>query len=309
MKIAGFNIGKKHLIIIGVVVLFALILAKCSSNSSEARHQEQLESAKQNSSSNEVIDDNPDEEDDGNKNLDPEKLAKYDLEQQGYIKSLGFPPEGYIWNDEGKLVAASSNDDTPEDVVYGFLGNIRLLDFSTANRYASTSVTMDSYKSYYEDNIGDVSTTTSFLRKLYKLSLTELEIVEVADTAVFPDGTEFVTVKVKGLDLTNKDFWKDDRDEIFKTLYSYSSSEKDNDKMLAYLYDYIYKKYSSGTIPKKEYDIELTLQKGINKGWLVSDDTNLYNVVTNPEGNNLYQYILDDFEKYSDAVQEKEDYN
>ena len=79
--------------------------------------------------------------------------------------------------------------------------------------------------------------------------------------------------------------------------------------MLAYLYDYIYKKYSSGTIPKKEYDIELTLQKGINKGWLVSDDTNLYNVVTNPEGNNLYQYILDDFEEYSDAVQEKEEYN
>ena len=309
MKIAGFNIGKKHLIIIGVVVLFALILAKCSSNSSEARHQEQLESAKQNSSSDEMIDDNSDEEDDGNKNLDPEKLAKYDLEQQGYIKSLGFPPEGYIWNDEGKLVAASSNDDTPEDVVYGFLGNIRLLDFSTANRYASTSVTIDSYKSYYEDNIGDVSTTTSFLRKLYKLSLTELEIVGVADTAVFEDGTEFVTVKVKGLDLTNKDFWKDDRDEIFKTLYSYSSSEKDNDKMLAYLYDYIYKKYSSGTIPKKEYDIELTLQKGINKGWLVSDDTNLYNVVTNPEGNNLYQYILDDFEEYSDAVQEKEEYN
>lgn len=309
MKIAGFNIGKKHLIIIGVVVLFALILAKCSSNSSEARHQEQLESAKQNSSSNEMIDDNSDEGDDGNKNLDPEKLAKYDLEQQGYIKSLGFPPEGYIWNDEGKLIAASSNDDTPEDVVYGFLGNIRLLDFSTANRYASTSVTIDSYKSYYEDNIGDVSTTTSFLRKLYKLSLTELEIVGVADTAVFEDGTEFVTVKVKGLDLTNKDFWKDDRDEIFKTLYSYSSSEKDNDKMLAYLYDYIYKKYSSGTIPKKEYDIELTLQKGINKGWLVSDDTNLYNVVTNPEGNNLYQYILDDFEEYSDAVQEKEEYN
>ena len=309
MKIAGFNIGKKHLIIIGVVVLFALILAKCSSNSSEARHQEQLESAKQNSSSDEMIDDNSDEEDDGNKNLDPEKLAKYDLEQQGYIKSLGFPPEGYIWNDEGKLVAASSNDDTPEDVVYGFLGNIRLLDFSTANRYASTSVTIDSYKSYYEDNIGDVSTTTSFLRKLYKLSLTELEVVGVADTAVFEDGTEFVTVKVKGLDLTNKDFWKDDRDEIFKTLYSYSSSEKDNDKMLAYLYDYIYKKYSSGTIPKKEYDIELTLQKGINKGWLVSDDTNLYNVVTNPEGNNLYQYILDDFEEYSDAVQEKEGYN
>ena len=309
MKIAGFNIGKKHLIIIGVVVLFALILAKCSSNSSEARHQEQLESAKQNSSSEETIDNNSDEEDDGNKNLDPEKLAKYDLEQQGYIKSLGFPPEGYIWNDEGKLIAASSNDDTPEDVVYGFLGNIRLLDFSTANRYASTSVTIDSYKSYYEDNIGDVSTTTSFLRKLYKLSLTELEIVGVADTAVFEDGTEFVTVKVKGLDLTNKDFWKDDRDEIFKTLYSYSSSEKDNDKMLAYLYDYIYKKYSSGTIPKKEYDIELTLQKGINKGWLVSDDTNLYNVVTNPEGNNLYQYILDDFEEYSDAVQEKEEYN
>lgn len=309
MKIAGFNIGKKHLIIIGVVVLFALILAKCSSNSREARHQEQLESANQNSSSDEMIDDNSDEEDDGNKNLDPEKLAKYDLEQQGYIKSLGFPPEGYIWNDEGKLVAASSNDDTPEDVVYGFLGNIRLLDFSTANRYASTSVTIDSYKSYYEDNIGDVSTTTSFLRKLYKLSLTELEIVGVADTAVFEDGTEFVTVKVKGLDLTNKDFWKDDRDEIFKTLYSYSSSEKDNDKMLAYLYDYIYKKYSSGTIPKKEYDIELTLQKGINKGWLVSDDTNLYNVVTNPEGNNLYQYILDDFEEYSDAVQEKEEYN
>ena len=309
MKIAGFNIGKKHLIIIGVVVLFALILAKCSSNSSESRHQEQLESAKQNSSSEEMIDDNSDEEGDGNKNLDPEKLAKYDLEQQGYIKSLGFPPEGYIWNDDGKLVAASSNDDTPEDVVYGFLGNIRLLDFSTANRYASTSVTIDSYKSYYEDNIGDVSTTTSFLRKLYKLSLTELEIVGVADTAVFEDGTEFVTVKVKGLDLTNKDFWKDDRDEIFKTLYSYSSSEKDNDKMLAYLYDYIYKKYSSGTIPKKEYDIELTLQKGINKGWLVSDDTNLYNVVTNPEGNNLYQYILDDFEEYSDAVQEKEEYN
>ena len=310
MKIAGFQLGKKHFIILGIIIVLIFIFVKVSEKSEEEAHQKQLEASNNSSGTDSYGDDMgssfDDEDDNSDVTLDPDKLALYDKEQQALIKVFGFPPEGYVWDEDRNLVAISYDEMTVEDVVYGFLRNISMLDFSTACRYASNSVTIDSYKNYYEDNIGDVSTTTAFLRKLYKLTLTNIEILEISDTAIFKDGTEFVTVRIRGLDLTSKDFWVDDRDEIFSTLYRYTSGEKDTDKMLNYLYDYIYNKYKSDEAPKKEYEIELVLTKGLNKGWLIFDDTALYNVVSNVEGNNLYQYILDDFEDFSSKMEQSE---
>ena len=100
--------------------------------------------------------------------------------------------------------------------------------------------------SEYEDRYntyGSVSYFDNFERKQYRKSLTSLEVNGISDVAVFADGTEYVTVDINLLDLSNKDFWKNDEQEIYETMRVYDEVENDSVKQEQYLYDYIYKQY------------------------------------------------------------------
>ena len=306
MKIAGFKLGKKHLIILGVLILLILVISRCNAASKAKRQKEIMDrytdAYDENNgeqTTNQVIRD-----DSGNiifTNEELELLAQYDLEQQEKIKILGFPPEGYIWGDGSELVAISSDELTAEDVIYGYLRNLSMLDFSTAGRYVSSSTLISAYKSYYE-NI-DTSAVMDFKRKMFKLAIKSIEIEGLGDVSVFEDGTEYVTVYIKCLDVRDKDFWVADKDTIFANLYKISSEEQDSNKMQIYLYDYIYNKFANGDVPKKTYEIELILQKGRGKGWLLSNDTTLYNVIADPEGNSINTYILEEYNDYIDSLE------
>lgn len=286
MNIMGFKIGKKHLIIIGAIVLVFIIISTISSKSKKkeiAERQAAADAANQNVQQN--VDVNA-------------GLSDAEVEQNAFIKVWGNPPDGFRWKDDGTLTAVSSDNLTNEDVIWNYLRGLSILDFSTVQKYSSHSLVESTYSGYFSDsNLGSSSYYAQFLRKEYKYALTSIEVDSVGNTAVFADGTSIVTVKLKMLDLTDKDFWQADKDAIFNKLKSVYTSEKDTAKAQQYVYDYIYSAYEDGKVGKRDITIELKLDKVSLGGWLVSDDTDLNSALKYEEGVNVASYIL---EQYSD---------
>lgn len=292
MNIMGFKIGKKHLIIIGAVVLVFIIISTISSNAKKkeiAKRQAAADAANQNVQQNTDVD---------------AGLSDAEIEQNAFVKAWGNPPDGFRWKDDGTLTAVSSDNLTNEDVIWNYLRGLSILDFSTVQKYSSHSLVESTYSGYFSDsNLGSSSYYAQFLRKEYKYALTSIEVDSVGNTAVFADGTSIVTVKLKMLDLTDKDFWQADKDEIFNKLKSVYTSEKDTAKAQQYVYDYIYSAYEDGKVGKRDITIELKLDKVSLGGWLVSDDTDLNSALKYEEGVNVASYILEQYsEWYSDST-------
>ena len=292
MNIMGFKIGKKHLIIIGAIVLVFIIISTISSNSKKkeiAERQAAADAANQNIQ----------------QNVDADAgLSDAEIEQNAFTKVWGNPPDGFRWKDDGTLTAVSSDNLTNEDVIWNYLRGLSILDFSTVQKYSSHSLVESTYSGYFSDsNLGSSSYYAQFLRKEYKYALTSIEVDSVGNTAVFADGTSIVTVKLKMLDLTDKDFWQADKDAIFNKLKSVYTSEKDTAKAQQYVYDYIYSAYEDGKVGKRDITIELKLDKVSLGGWLVSDDTDLNSALKYEEGVNVASYILEQYsEWYSDST-------
>lgn len=292
MNIMGFKIGKKHLIIIGAIVLVFIIISTISSNSKKkeiAERQAAADAANQNVQQNADVN---------------AGLSDAEIEQNAFIKVWGNPPDGFRWKDDGTLTAVSSDNLTNEDVIWNYLRGLSILDFSTVQKYSSHSLVESTYSGYFSDsNLGSSSYYAQFLRKEYKYALTSIEVDSVGNTAVFADGTSIVTVKLKMLDLTDKDFWQADKDAIFNKLKSVYTSEKDTAKAQQYVYDYIYSAYEDGKVGKRDITIELKLDKVSLGGWLVSDDTDLNSALKYEEGVNVASYILEQYsEWYSDST-------
>lgn len=292
MNIMGFKIGKKHFIIIGAVVLVFIIISTISSNVKKkeiAKRQAAANVANQNVQQNVDV---------------TAGLSDAEIEQNAFVKVWGNPPDGFRWKDDGTLTAVSSDNLTNEDVIWNYLRGLSILDFSTVQKYSSHSLVESTYSGYFSDsNLGSSSYYAQFLRKEYKYALTSIEVDSVGNTAVFADGTSIVTVKLKMLDLTDKDFWQADKDAIFNKLKSVYTSEKDTAKAQQYVYDYIYSAYEDGKVGKRDITIELKLDKVSLGGWLVSDDTDLNSALKYEEGVNVASYILEQYSKwYSDST-------
>ena len=291
MNIGGFNIDKKVIILIVVIVaafVGASVLKDYSKKQkaleeSRIRQEEQAKlAAAQADTEVEVFD--------------------YDAElQKSLVEKFGNPPEGFEWDVVGNLVPLANNEDmTAEDVVYAFVRSLSMLDFSTAQRYSSDSQVVETYSAYYGDVTNEVvDYYSNFLRKQYKYALTTLEIIGVQDTAIFADGTETVTLKVNVLDLTDKDFWRDDTEEIFNNMWTYSKTENDSTKMEQYLYDYVYSAYEDGKVGKVEKTIEIVLSKENGTGWLVTGDGELNALLSYEWGNDVVEYIQQEYSDYS----------
>ena len=292
MNIMGFKIGKKHLIIIGAIVLVFIIISTISSNSNKKEIAERQAAA-------DAANQNIQQTADANAGL-----SNAEVEQNAFIKVWGNPPDGFRWKDDGTLTAVSSDNLTNEDVIWNYLRGLSILDFSTVQKYSSHSLVESTYSGYFSDsNLGSSSYYAQFLRKEYKYALTSIEVDSVGNTAVFADGTSIVTVKLKMLDLTDKDFWQADKDTIFNKLKSVYTSEKDTAKAQQYVYDYIYSAYEDGKVGKRDITIELKLDKVSLGGWLVSDDTDLNSALKYEEGVNVASYILEQYSDwYSDST-------
>lgn len=283
MTIFGFKIGKKHIIIITIIVFMIIIFSTISSNKkkkeleerrAEVERQKELEK-QQNQNTGET-------------------LSRAELQQQEFIEEWGTPPEGFRWNNRGNLVAVSSENLTCEEVLYSYLKALAILDFSTVEKYSYSSMVDSTYLDYFSDSsLGRTSYYNQFLRKEYKYALTTLEIDSIGNTAVFSDGTSIATVNLKVLDLTDKDFWKKNQDEIYTTLRNFYETEDDSAKAEQYIYDYIYQEYLNGSVGKRDVSVEIKLDKVNLGGWLVSDDTDLDMILRYDKGVNVADYIIE----------------
>lgn len=290
IKIAGFTFGKTQiiifLVIIGIIVISSLVSKHNADKEATKRAEEaqaKVEAALAQSSTG-----------------DNTNLSIHDQIQQQLAQQFGDAPEGFEWGYTGELVPLGNDDEaTCEDVVYMYIRALSILDFSTAERYSIDSAVIKDYQNYY----GVVSNSITnyydnFLRKQFKASLTSLEVESIKDTAVFSDGTEYVTLVVNALDLQDKDFWRGIEKDLWEQLRVYKETEEDDTKMEQYVYNYILDCYEDGTIGKRKYTIELVVGKGNGSGWLVSGDKELDAILTYENGIDVANYIIDAFEEW-----------
>lgn len=286
VKIAGFTFGVVHFAILGIIILVIIISSAVKSSKEQkeaeeaAKKAEEMAQAAANSAG----------ASDGNFDL-------HDEMQKSLTAQYGEAPEGFEWDYSGQLVPLGNDDNaTCEDVIYMFIRSLSILDFSTAEKYSTNSAVVTAYKNYYGTTSNVINDYYSnFLRKQFKKSITSIEINNISDTAVFSDGSQYVTLSLNVLDLTDKDFWQGDKDNLYATMRTYKETETDDTKMNQYVYDYIYSKYEDGTIGKRPVTIELVVTKQNGGGWLVSGDGELDAALQYESGVDVATYIISNF--------------
>ena len=305
MNIAGFKISKKALIIGGIVVVLVFIIMFAKSSADKKKQEEEIK--KQQQAFEEQV----------NRDLaninDPDVNFDYDFEaemQKDLVKQYGEPPAGFKWSITGELISLSDDESLPEDVLYYFLRSLSVLDMSTAERYSSNSQVVQDYASNYSDLTASINDYyRNFIRKQYKASLLSLEVLSTGSKSTMANGEMYIAVNIRSLDLTDKDFWQKDREELFKQMRIYQQTETDNVKMMNYLYDYIASKYEDGSVGKKDTTIELVLAKNNNtksNGWLVVNDGELKAVLSYENGVDVAQYIENEYDSWLMKVEQEE---
>lgn len=230
-----------------------------------------------------------------------EELSEHDAEQESYARMWGEPPEGYEWNDDKELVPISDSTLSPEDVLYGYARGCSMLDFATAGRYAKNSSVINQYETYYSSDT-TYDERLNFVRKVYKRVLEVTTIDEIIDTATFADGSLVYTVRVNTIDLSNKEFWLADKESMFLDMRTQGYEKKDNLQARKFVYDKIVDYYNSDAVQMVQKDIEIKLSL-VDGTYFVTDDTGLKALCTYEEGEQVVDFI---FDNYSEWV---EDYN
>lgn len=301
IKIAGFTFGLGHIIAVVAIVVIIAVVSMVSSAKQQAEIDAEVERARQEREAAIAA------AQQGNATNTTPVFDIHSQIQESLVKQYGIPPEGFEWGYDGSLVALGDADHTCEDVVYMFLRSLSILDFSTAERYSTDSAVIKAYQTYY-GFVSDAMTNyyNNFLRKQFKVSITSLEVLGISDIAVFADGTEYLTITVSIMDLTDKDFWVSDRDTLFAQMRVYRETESDSTKMEQYVYEYLYDKYVDGSVSKRDRTIELVVTKQNGGGWLVSGDRELCAYLQYENGVDVARYILKEFESWYMDVTLKE---
>lgn len=238
--------------------------------------------------------------------------------QKNRIALYGDLPEGFYWGDNGELLSSGDKSMSAEDVLYAYFRGISSLDMTTVQRYVRKSKVLNRYSGYFDttdSSANDASYYDQFVRNMYKQALLSLQIDGVENQSVFADNRVVFSVKASMLDLTDKDFWLDDREEIYKNLYLYSSMEEDSTKKNIYIYDYILKYYQSDNAARRDVSFDVTLKKfaDTDSGWLVCIDNDVDNACIYQDGNLVVTYINSMYENEGrdmiDAQYHPEDYD
>lgn len=223
--------------------------------------------------------------------------------QDDLIKTYGQVPDGYIWDIDGELLSLGDKSMTAEDVVYSYLNGLRTLDFSTVQKYSRSSMVVDTYEGYFSETDKNTDYTDQFLRNMYREALLSMQVEGVENSTVFAENKQVFSVKVNMLDLTDKDFWYDDRVEIYRNLKMYDSDQSDSTRADMYLYDYISEYYASDRASTRDVTFDLTVQRypDLDTGWLVSVDTDIDSACRYADGKLVVSYIN---EMYRDEGQD-----
>lgn len=223
--------------------------------------------------------------------------------QADLIDSYGKLPDGYLWDTDGTLLSLGDKEMSAEEVVYAYLNGLRALDMSMVQKYSRRSKVIDTYEGYFDEKKKNTDYTDQFLRNMYREALLSIEVDGIVNSSVFAENKQVFTVRVKMLDLTSKDFWEDDKEEIYKNLKIYGSDESDSTKLDMYLYDYILDYYQSKDAVKRSVTFDLTVQRypDLDTGWLVSVDTDVDLACRYADGKLVVSYIT---ERYMDEGKE-----
>lgn len=233
--------------------------------------------------------------------------SEYAQDQAKYIEKWGEPKEGFIWTDDGQLQAIGSIDKTPEDVIYSYVRSLSTLDFANAQRYSYKTQTVDTYQKYY-DTESEFTYNKDFEKNMYKEVLLSLKPNKIVDMATFADFTQAVTLEVEVLDLTNKDFWLDDREKLFEELKKYKIVERDTTKMKEFLYNYVLEYYQSPEPKTRTVKVSFVMEQTTEGAWLVTNDADLDAVAKYQDGETVVSQIIEQFDKYTgglDLTEEK----
>lgn len=216
-------------------------------------------------------------------------------------KSFGTPPKGFIWDLDGKSISLGNKSMSSEDVLYAYIRALSTLDFATAEKYSRGTKVVETYNDYFSTSTASQADyQEQFLRNMYKEALTSIEITGVESSATFANNKVVYTVKVSMLDLTSKDFWQEDKDNLFKNMSIYETQEDDSTKLNIFLYDYILNYYKSDNALKREISFDITLERypDIDSGWLVSIDKDIDDAAKYSNGKLVTNYIVEQFRNY-----------
>lgn len=284
---------KKKLAIVIVVVLFAVMFFKGCSNTIKERQ------AVRNSLANAEVTTGTDATEETV--AEPEEtvspLYNQDLmnKQPDLVQKYGALQDGFIWDYDGTVVSLGDKNLTAEESMYAFLNGIRTLDFNSAQRYSKGSYVVSRYNDFFNssDSRSD-SYEENFYRNMYTLVLMSLQVHGVTNIATFADNKQVFTVELEIIDLSDKDFWLDDKEEIFDNMYIYDQEEEDDSKQSQYIYEYILNYYKSSDVKKRTVTANITLEKDatLDTGWLVTIDKDVDNYCYYTDGVSINKYIM-----------------
>ena len=282
---------KGLLAILALVAFVILLIVSFVQRSNEARNEQEIREQAAAAAESAYYGD----VEEGEEAIVPdEMLARM---QDSLISRYGSLPDGYIWDINGELLSIGDKDLSAEEVVYNYLNGIRTLDMSMVQKYSRDSSVVSTYEGYFDSSNPSTDYYDSFLRNMYRQAMLSFKIEGIVNSSIFANNREVFTVKVEMLDLTNKDFWVQDKYEIYKTLDVYSSAESDSTRAEMYLYDYILDYYTSPLAATRTVTFDLTLEKyaDLDSGWLVSVDRDINDACRYADGNIVVNYINEMF--------------
>ena len=283
IKIFNFYISKKTLVIVGIAIVILFIIIKYNQAQKDKELQERIMAQ---SANYEVAN-----------TTTYEDISIDEQIQRQLREKFGNPPEGFKWNYFGELEPIPDIEDaTAEDIVYTYLQSLHMMDLATAQRVASKSSIINLVDNYYSE-VGSalISDKDEYQRKLLRLTLDKMSVDGISNTIVQADGTYIFSVDITCLDLSNKNFWRKDEQELYKTMFVYDKTETDSVKKAAYLYDYIYDAYTKELCGFKTATVDIIVGKTNQGGWLVRDDTSLRRLLLYEDGTGLHAYILSQY--------------
>lgn len=282
---------KSTFAIIGVI-LFIILMVSANNHAKQKKLREQQASTEQVST-----------EESNNSKSYTEGTDAYLMSMQPELrKSFGTPPEGFIWDLNGKGISLGDKSKSSEDVLYTYIRALSTLDLATAQKYSRDAKVVETYNDYFSKaNANQADYQEQFMRNMYKQALTSMEITGVESSSKFASNKSVYTVTISMLDLTAKDFWEKDKDNLFKKLSGYESKENDSTKLEIFLYDYILNYYKTPTAVKRTVSMDITLERypDIDSGWLVSIDKDIDDAAKYNNGTLVTNYITEQFRQWS----------
>lgn len=235
-------------------------------------------------------------------------------QQSRLVEKYGPAPAGFIWYNDGSLLSLGDKSMAAEDVVYAYLNGIRQLDFATAQRFSRDSIVYSSFNSFYNSrDAKHKSYSEDFKANLYRLALLSIKVQGIESNTVFAGNKQVFTITINVLDLSDKDFWLNEKLDIYKNLYLFDKAEDDGTKADQYLYDYLLNYYRSGNAKTHDITINLTVEKypDLDTGWLVSTDKDIDSACRYTDGKLVITYIKEmyrgewrDYEWYFNSSQD-----